>query len=138
VELSYVRPILVGTVWPSIKGFVQATCDATGGRRTPPKVLAELINNHASLWVMHDDQEIHGFISTKIVHYDAIDLLNIELVGGESVEEWLTPENISVLEYFAKENGCDGLEAQGRAGWKPRVKPLGLVATFIDYEKRFV
>lgn len=128
LELSYVRPLFVGAVWPAIKDFVVPVCDMSNGRRTPAKVLAELMDNVTSLWVAHDDEhEIKAFAVTRLCQYDAVKLLCIEMAGGEDMDSWATDENFDVFVKFAQDNECDGIEIYGRGpAWARKMKNQGL------------
>jgi hypothetical protein len=139
LTVSYVRPLFVGDIWPSIKSWVAEVCDLTGGRRTAPKVLAELIDNVTSLWVAHDeDGEIKAFATTRIVPYDAVTLLLIELAGGEDMDSWATDENFDVFSKFAADNGCAGVEIYGRGrAWARKMSNQGLEEFSVAVEKRW-
>lgn len=127
LKISYVRPLFVGATWPLIREWVVKVCEMSGGRRSPPKVLAELMENMTSLWVAHDEEgTVKAFATTRICHYDAVTLLGMELIGGEEMETWLTDDNIQTMVTFAKENGCDGLEGYGRGqAWARKLKAYG-------------
>lgn len=126
VTIAYVHPSNVGATWPHIKDFVVKVCEESGGRRTPAKVLAQLITNLASLWVAHtEEMKIIAFATTRFIDYDDVKLMGIELVGGEDLDEWLE-DGQRIMAKFAMENGCDGLEGYGRgAAWARKLKHHG-------------
>lgn len=135
MHIAYVHPENVGATWPLIREWVIGLCNETGGRRTPAKLLAELMEGGCSLWVgVGDDGEVLSFMTTRIIDYDAVRLLGIEMVGGKDLEVW-QDDGMTVFQDFAKKNGCSGLEGYGRGrAWARKLKDYGWdeISTMIE------
>lgn len=139
LSISYVPPLYVGATWPLIKTYVHQVCDMSGGRATPVKTLADLMEGTTQLWVAHDEnQTVKAYATTRICQYDAVRLLGVEMIGGEDMETWLTGDNIQIMVQFAKDNGCEGLEGYGRGmAWARKLKDYGWSVRSTTIEMRF-
>ena len=63
-------------------------------------------------------------------------MLNLLFCGGEDLEGW--HENVLVLlEQYARDHGCSGMELIGRAGWKKFLQKNGWSATYLVCERNF-
>lgn len=125
MRIAYVRPDNVGATWPLIKDQMIRVCETTGGRRTPAKVLAELMQNQSSLWVAEEDGEVAAFFTTRIIDYDAVRILGIELIAGDRIDEWVE-EGLETFMKFAQDNGCAGIEGYGRGrAWARKLSKHG-------------
>ena len=87
-----------------------------------------------TLWVAHIDGKIIGAATTHKVDYPQKSVLNIGFLGGETpVEDWGV-ELLHLLQRYAREIGCECLEAHGRLGWFKKLKPYGYSRVFECFE----
>lgn len=136
MQVGYVRPENVGATWPHIREYVRQVIPFTGGRKVEIKFLQELMLGEAHLWVAYDEEKIWGFCTTRFTDYDSTRLLSGDLLAGENFVEWMRPLN-DALVFFAKGNGCDGIELTGRLGWERMLKGLGWKKSFSTVELRW-
>jgi hypothetical protein len=137
MKILYVSPENVGAVWPMFKEYAERVLPLTRKRRCATKFLLDLIKNFEILWVVAgDDGKIIGFCSSAIVDYDDVKLLQVRMLAGDFFSEWID-ELHELLEKFAKENNCDGLELIGRRGWVRKLERFGWREAFVTVERRF-
>lgn len=74
----------------------------------------------AQLWGVRVGAQLRALLVTWIGRYEQCDVLEVQLIGGEGMAEWLglLPE----LERHACNLGCRLMELRGRRGWE-RVLP---------------
>ncbi len=136
MQVGYVRPEHVSDTWPYIREYARKVLSYTGGRKTEMKFLQELVSGQVHLWVAYDEERVCGFCTTRFTDYDSIRMLTGDLLAGEDFQEWKDPLN-EALVFFAKGNGCDGIELTGRMGWERMLKDLGWKKTFTTVELRW-
>lgn len=120
IIVSAVLPEQVDYVWEKIWLFVQRCCKRSNGRHNPYTVRDQIKNNEINLWIVisTEDDSIIGFGTTSIVSYaTGMRMLEIVHLGGSKIDEWVD-DGWKVLEKWAKDNGCHGLQALGRPGLK--------------------
>lgn len=101
--------------WPWLSGMYQTAMDYGNGESTLTDYLQKLLNYQAQAWVIDDNGKYVGAGLTEILNYSQHKTLHIILFTGD--ESAVTPEVMSHVELFAKNNGCSALEQWGRAGW---------------------
>lgn len=78
--------------------------------------------------VASGDWQVHsfplGFILTEIKQFPEERVLLIHLLGGERLDEWIVGAN-KRMDEFARECGCNAVEATCRFGLINRMKGLG-------------
>lgn len=136
MDIYYVAPENVGAVWHRIAEFVARVCKRSGDRRTPAGTLHHLASNYATLFIVEDQGDIIGFCAVKQVQYDGTKLLQVELLSGDRFDEWIDQMH-DVIEHFAKENGCSGMELIGRKGWIRKLSRFGWGEAFVTCQIRW-
>lgn len=63
----------------------------------------------------------HSFVITEVINAPQKRFLNVFLIVGDLSVLELHEE----VEAFAKQAGCDFMQAYGRPGWKPKISSLG-------------
>ena len=64
-------------------------------------------------------------------------MLNIDHLSGKNQELW-TKDGLKKVESFAKDSGCDGIEALGRPGFWNWLKDDNWDKIAVAYQKKFV
>ena len=116
MEVSMVPPQLVNTCWKQIEPFMEGAAKYTYGRYTSDDIYDSVTEHDYQLWVAFDETGIKGAIVTNIMVYPKRKLLCMSFCGGYDLKEWKEPM-LSLLQRYAKDMGCDGIEATARAGW---------------------
>lgn len=133
IEVSMVPAEYVDTCWSKIEKFVQDAAEATEGRYTAENLYNMAKEGQHHLWVSYDGSEFKGFVITSVNTYPQRKILSMSFCGGDEFESWKTPI-ISTLKRFAKDAGCDSIEAYGRPGWSKILKDEGYKTKFVAFE----
>lgn len=107
----------IGRLWPVVEPFVAKAVTYTDGRYEALDVLHLLLNYEYHLWVAFNDGGVHGAVITRFIEYPRKRYLFLEFCGGVDGFQW-KDKMLSTLREWAKDHGCDGIEASGRDGWK--------------------
>lgn len=107
--LDQVEPYIDKTIEYINKALTQA-----------PEVTFKWVNDNimkgnSQLWLATHDKELVGIVVTNGVFYPTTSRLLIHLLGGVDIHNWVG--TISEIEAWAKQQGLDGIEIQGRRGW---------------------
>jgi hypothetical protein len=116
IEVSLVPTQFIDTCWEQIKPFMEKAAKYTHGRYTSDDIYDSVVEHDYQLWVAFDETGIKGAVVTNMVIYPKRKLLCMAFCGGHDLKEWKDPM-LSLLQRFAKDMGCDGIEATARAGW---------------------
>lgn len=105
-------------VWPLVETWIATVCDRDGKYR-PEDVLARCCTGRAQLWIAWNEAAACALaaIVTQIQRFPRRTEAEIWLVGGEDRKRWV-PEALGTLEAWAREQGCNSIEAAGRPGWR--------------------
>lgn len=81
----------------------------------------------AQLWLFHTGPEIHVAVVTRISYTASrTRVCTIYMASGGSLELWMD-YCITVVEKWAKEQGCDYLQIVGRKGWARKTQHRGFM-----------
>jgi hypothetical protein len=134
--IQLIHPHDVRRHWPEAKKFLNPAIDMSGGRWTADYVLAGLVLNEQSLWLIREpDSTIVGAITTEVLQYPEKRALALHFIGGEEFEDFY-PALYDQLNLYAKQNKCDIVEANGRPGFWKWFKGSGFERTATFYETR--
>lgn len=105
------------------------------GQWTAKTAYEQLKNETMWLWlVLEDRQNIKAALLTQMSVYETgAKVCTVLMVVGKESRSWVGL--VSVLEDWARDSGCESIEAIGRIGWK-RITPWK--ATSMIFEKRLV
>ena len=137
ISIVFVRADDIGAVWPMFKRHAEKVVPLTRKRRCYTGLLMDLMKSSENLWLAMDGGEVIGFCTSAVVPYDEITLLQVRMLAGDRFDEWIDQMH-DVLEDFARENGCGGMELIGRRGWVRKLDRFGWNEAFTTVEKRFV
>lgn len=108
--------------WPKAMPFIQMALDEAPGYYRLADVLHNILQDMEALWaVIGDDGDLVCCFTTMINQYPLCKKLLIHHVGGSNIEEW-EDECYDILKRYAKDVGCDGINALGRNGWRRKAK----------------
>jgi hypothetical protein len=116
MEVSMVPPQLVNTCWTQIEPFMKKAAKYTYGRFTSDDIYDSVVEHDYQLWVAYENKVFKGAVVTNVMVYPKRKLLCMSFCGGYDLKEWKEPM-LSLLQRYAKDMGCDGIEATARAGW---------------------
>ena len=78
--------------------------------------------------------ESKGCVTTQIVNYPNSQMLAFQFLGGEDFDGWY-PDMLKILEAFALDGGCNGVEGTARFGFWKWLEKDGFDKSYAVYEK---
>lgn len=103
-------------------------------------ILRFVVNGTMQLWVVFQPAEgkIFGHVITEVKQYPQCKMLVVQYCAGEKNHmEHCEVTMYELLDKFAKDNGCAGIEFIGRPGWGKHVKKYGYEIQSVSYQKFF-
>jgi hypothetical protein len=90
------------------------------------------------LWVVHEENTIYGHVVTEIKEYPRCKMLVVQYCAGEPDHmQYVDDEIFDLLDRFAKDTGCSGIEFVGRPGWRKQAEKYGFEVRSVMYQKFF-
>jgi len=133
IEVSLVPTQFIDTCWAQIEPFMERAAKYTYGRYTSDDIYDSVVEHNYQLWVAFDETGIKGAVVTNIGIYPKRKLLTMAFCGGQDLKEWKDPM-LSLLQRFAKDMGCDGIESTARAGWAKIFSNDGYKQHWVTFE----
>lgn len=124
IQVSMVPREYVLSCWPKVKEYLQGAADYTFGRYEVEDILDSIMEYDHTLWIAFDTSGIKGAVVTNFCHYPRKKYLSMVFCGGEELDTW-KPSMLKLLQHFAYDNQCDGVEATARLGWTKIFKDDG-------------
>lgn len=110
----------VGRAWAVLEPFVtQALDEHSGGRYLAADVYYSLTEQQRQIWVAMDGTEILGVVVTEIINYPQLKAAVVFALAGKRFADWF--EHVSIIEEWARSQGCAVIEMSGRRGWARRL-----------------
>ena len=130
-------PEMIPDLWPKVKDLLQPAVDRSHGRWSMEHLYYILMINQQTLWIaMDENNDPIGVMTTQVVHYPCSKMLAFQFLGGHDLDEWWC-DLLGVVERYAKDAGCAGIEATARFGFWPTLKQSGIEKSYTMYEKIF-
>jgi len=133
VIISLVPSEHVRNVWPAVADYVQNALEYTRGRYELEDVLERVENGEFLLWIAFDGERIKGCVITDMMQYPRKKFLGCPFVTGDEFASWKQPM-FEMLQRFARDNDCEGLEATARLGWSRVFKDDGYEAMWQTFQ----
>lgn len=123
------------TEWPNVHDILEPVVERSGGRWTMADLLLALCMGDQQLWITKDaNGEIVAALTSQIVDYPSKRMLAVQFLGGKQFDDW-SHDLLSMLEAFAKDAGCHGVEAVGRFGFWPFFKSRDYKKSYCTYQR---
>lgn len=103
-----------------------------GGQWQPEDLWSDIVAMKRQMWIAEDDG-VKAVVLT-CVSDDRAQSCIVTHAAGEDRADWL--HLWAVIEAWAKDIGCQRIEAVCRPGWEPDLKTLGLRKRHVVMEKR--
>ena len=140
-KFSAILPDDVFKVWKDIKKYIERSCKRSNGRHTADTIYKQILTNEATLWIAFEENQnvIKGCVITTFIYYPTgLKMLHISQLAGKNMEDWIEVGR-PILDNWAKDNQCDGIEAMGRKGfahWSTK-KDDNWQASHVHFEMKF-
>lgn len=114
----------VSNVWPHVEEYLARAAKYTYGRYEVQDILASITDYEHTLWIAFDDTGIKGTVVTSFIHYPRKKYVAAPFVAGVNFSAWKYPM-LKLLQHWAHDNQCDGIESCARLGWARMFKEDG-------------
>ena len=116
IKVSMVPREHVTNIWDAVTPHLKKAADYTYGRYEVEDILDCLTDYDYTLWIAFDDKEIKGAVVTMISSYPR------------------KKPMLELLQKWAFDTECDGIESIGRPGWAKIFKSDGHKPLWNTYE----
>lgn len=123
----------VWQMWAQVKDYLAGAAEYTHGRYEVEDIYDAIMDYDHMLWVAFDGNEIKGAVVTNFANYPKKKYLVMSFCGGVELEKW-KPAMLKLLQHFAFDTGCDGVEATARPGWTKIFRDDGHKALWQTFE----
>lgn len=106
----------VPNIWPEVRDHLSKAAEYTFGRYEVEDIYDAIMDYDHTLWIAFDEHEVKGAVVTNFAHYPKKKYLVLVFCGGIELAKWKEPM-LKLLQHFAYDSQCDGLESTGRPGW---------------------
>jgi len=129
---------MVSSVIPALLPYLAESEKWSKGRASVDDILRFVLNQQMQLWVVHEENTIYGHVVTEIKEYPRCKMLVVQYCAGESDHmQYVDDEIFDLLDRFAKDAGCSGIEFVGRPGWRKQAEKYGFEVRSVMYQKFF-
>jgi|TARA_R110000796_G_scaffold101324_1_gene210036 hypothetical protein len=138
VTVSFIPKDVFSVVARDVEEFLAPAIELSHGRDDMTSIWKYLILGQSQLWMAFDDEDNKpkGALVTRIEDYPLKKMINYLYIGGDDLKEW-HKDMLAIVEKFAREQGCEGMELVGRKGWDRFLKDCGWEAKHIICERFF-
>jgi hypothetical protein len=133
IQISLVPVEFVDACWDQVGPHMGKAAKYTYGRYTVDDIYDCIKEYDYQLWVAFEGSKIKGSVVTNIINYPQRRVLCMSFCGGENLKEW-KDNMLDTLRRFAKDMGCDGIEATARKGWSKIFKNDGYKGHWVTFE----
>jgi hypothetical protein len=133
-QLICVAPHLVEMVWPTVEGLIRAALSVSASDLTAENIKAKIDAGKSLLWIIWDTSLLAAGTTEIVKLENGRKLLVIATCGGRAMSTW--KHTLSLIEDYARKEGCDGVRFYGRMGWARYFRDHGYAQPYIVVEKR--
>lgn len=125
----------VDQVWPLIEDRIEEACLTSRGKEKAFDIRRSARYGEKQIWVVWDAdaKDVLAMVVTELVVYPRKKVCHIQICVGDQRERW--QHHISIIENWARENGCRGMSLVARPGWSRILKQYGYDTTHHLVEK---
>lgn len=129
---AYVVPRAnVDQVWPTVANLVDEAYKFAD-EIMPHDMLDQLRSGHRQLWIVWNGEAIVAAVMTRIIQLRSCRAVQITAAGGSELEAW--KDLITLIEDFARAEGCRKVTIEGRPGWERLFKNYRRARVVIERE----
>jgi len=138
MKVALIPPGMVAQTIPALLPYLTKSQEWTRGRATVDDILRFILTGQMQLWVGHEEGKIYGHVITEIKDYPQRRMLVVQYCALESHHmQYMDDEVSDLLDRFAKDAGCSGVEFVGRPGWRNQAAKYGFEVQSVMYQKFF-
>jgi hypothetical protein len=122
------------TFWAKALPWLEGVEVRADGRETVADLRKWLEGGQLQLWIwLEEDLSVTGVLITEIIKQAKATVCRLRVATGRDPKRWLP--SLSIIEAWAKEQGCQRMEPFARPGWHKMLQPLGYRVTHMIMEK---
>ena len=138
MDVALIPPVQVPYVVGAVLPYLVKSEQWTRGRAKVDDILRFVLNGQMQLWVVYEDNTIYGHYITEVKKYPQCQMLVVQYCSGEPHHmETVEEKGFSMLESFAKDASCSGVEFVGRPGWRKAAEKYDYGVQSVMYQKFF-
>ena len=138
MNMTLVQPGRVVGTLPAIMPYLLESEHWTSGRAYVDDITRFILNGQMHLWVVHEGNAAYGHVITEVKQYPQRKFLTVQYCAGEPHHmQYVEDEAFDLLERFAHDAGCVGIEFVGRPGWRKSAAKYGYEMHSVTYQKLF-
>lgn len=121
----------VDDVWPAVANRIDEAYKSAD-ETMPHDILNQLRSGHRQLWIVWNGEAVIAAVMTRIIQLRAYSAVQVTAASGEDVGEW--KDLITLIEDFARHEGCRKVIIEGRPGWERLFKNYRRARVVIERE----
>jgi hypothetical protein len=133
IEVSMVPKQYVDTCWQEVEPYLEKAAKYTYGRYNVNDIYTAIVDYDHELWVVFEDGRIKGAVVTNFAVDPQRKLLCMAFCGGVDLKDW-KDSMLALLRRYARDTGCDGIEATARRGWAKVFQNDGFKNNWVTFE----
>ena len=138
MRIALIPPGMVADTIPQLLPHLKTSQEWAKGRVTVDNILKFVLDGQMQLWVGHEEGKIYGHVITEIKQYPQCRMLVVQYCAGEPNHmKYVDDEMFDLLDRFAMDAGCSGIEFVGRPGWRKQAEKYGFEVRSVMYQKFF-
>ena len=123
----------IEALWPSVATHFEGVAARSGGRFVAEDWRRSFLDRSRQLWVAQECNAFRMALATEVRQYPQRQVAALVACSGSGRADWV--DFLSLVEAWARAQGCAAIEALGRPGWKRVLAPHGYAATHVILEK---
>lgn len=121
----------VDQAWPGVAKMIDEAYKFAD-EIMPFDILDQLRSGHRQLWVVWNGESVVAAVMTRIIQLRSCRAVQITAAGGTEVDAW--KDLITLIENFARHEGCRKVTIEGRPGWERLFKDYRRKRVVIERE----
>ena len=105
-------------LWPQIEPHLKRATAYTHGLYEPIDLLTEALQGKVKIWISWNEEEktTEAAMVSRICQYPRGRTCSVPFIGGRNLRGW-KDKFVSVIEAYARAQGCGAMEGGRRKGW---------------------
>lgn len=133
MQVTMVPKDHVDRMWGSVRDHLSKAAEYTYGRYDVDDIYDSIKDYDHDLWIAFDEEGVKGAVVTKFAFYPRKKYLDMVFTGGVELAKWKDPM-LKLLQHWAFDNQCEGIESTGRPGWAKIFQNDGHKVVWHTYE----
>lgn len=121
----------VDQVWPGVANMIDEAYKFAD-EIMPHDMLDQLRSGHRQLWVVWNGEAVVAAVMTRIIQLRSCRAVQVTAAGGSELGAW--KDLITLIEDYARAEGCRKVTIEGRPGWERTFKNYRRVRVVIERE----